>query len=61
MTITTSEKKLVWNLLFSLRNCFNNDGTLSYEYYQNVVLVELTKEEKALFDDLIQNKLLKKA
>jgi hypothetical protein len=52
------EKILIWHLLYSLRNCFNNDGTLEDEYYQNVILPNLTKEQKEMFDNLINGKLL---
>jgi hypothetical protein len=59
MNLTKTEKKLLWNLLFSLRNCFNNDGTLCDGYYENVVLADLTKGEKEIFNDLINNRLLR--
>jgi hypothetical protein len=45
--------------LYSLRNCFNNDGTLEDEYYDNVILPDLTKEQKEMFDNLIKNFLKK--
>jgi hypothetical protein len=43
--MTKNEKLLIWNLLFSLRNYFNENGILEDEYYQNVILPNLTKEQ----------------
>lgn len=54
MTITKEEKKVLWNILFSVRNCFNDDGILEDEYYKNVLLVDMTKEQKQLFDNLLK-------
>jgi hypothetical protein len=49
------EKDLIWHLLYSLRNCFNTDGTLLPDYYNNVILPDLTLEQKAIFNSLIKN------
>jgi hypothetical protein len=57
MTISKLERKLLWHLLFSLRNCFDNNGTLVKGYYENVILPDLTKREKEIFDNLINLKL----
>jgi hypothetical protein len=56
--MTKQEKILIWHLLYSLRNCFDDNGTLEDEYYQNVILPDLTKEQKEMFDNLINGKLL---
>jgi hypothetical protein len=53
--ITKKDKILIWNLLFSLRNCFNEDGSVVEEYYQNILLVNLEKREKEVFDNLLEN------
>jgi hypothetical protein len=58
MRLTNREKKLIWRLLYSLRNCFDENGILEDEYYQNVMLLDLTKEQKEMFDNLINGKLL---
>jgi hypothetical protein len=59
MTITKSEKDLVWQILFAVRNCFNTDGTLARDYYDKVVFLDLTREQRTTLDDLINHKLLR--
>ncbi|MDR2158695.1 MAG: hypothetical protein LBP23_01365 [Treponema sp.] len=51
--LTKEQQRLVWNLLFSLSRCFNEDGTLTKEYYQNVILFDLKKEEKEFLDSFL--------
>jgi hypothetical protein len=58
MRITEAEKFLIWHLLFSIKNCFKEDGNLKDEYYKTLILPDLTKEEKKLFDNLVKDKLL---
>jgi hypothetical protein len=53
--LTYKEKCLVWNLLRSLKYCFNEDGTLIEEYYQSIVLFDLEKKEKDFFDNLLDD------
>jgi hypothetical protein len=53
--LTYKEKRLVWNLLRSVKYCFNEDGTLIEEYYQNVVLFDLEKDEKTFFDSFLED------
>jgi hypothetical protein len=55
--MTKAEKKLVWELLFSLRHAFDNNGKVVEEYYQNIILTDLTKSQKQLYDNLINYKL----
>jgi hypothetical protein len=52
--LTKKHKILIWHLLFSLRNCFDENGMLVEEYYQNVLLVNLKKGEKEVFDNLLK-------
>jgi predicted solute-binding protein len=52
--LTENEKRLTYMLLASLKKCFNEDGTLMEEYYQNVILFNLEKEEKETFDTLLK-------
>jgi hypothetical protein len=59
MKITEDEKKVLWQVLYSVRNCFNDDGTLIQDYYVNVILPDLTKEQMAIFNDLTFKKLLR--
>jgi hypothetical protein len=59
MTITENEKKLLWQILYSVRNCFNDDGTLVRDYCDAVILPDLTEEQKKTFDGLVNEKLLR--
>ena len=38
-------KRKITDLLLRVLNCYNDDGTLSEEYYNNLHLEELTEEE----------------
>ncbi|MDR3356124.1 MAG: hypothetical protein LBO04_02940 [Spirochaetaceae bacterium] len=52
--LTENESRLVLTFLKQLRNCFDRDGKLVEEYYQNVFLFNLDKEEKEAFDHLLK-------
>jgi hypothetical protein len=57
MKISKGERRLLWDLLFPLRNCFDDNGTLVDRYCENVILEDLTKWEKKMFDNLVNLKL----
>jgi hypothetical protein len=59
MTITKKEKRLIWHLLFLLRDCFDGEGSEGTVIWtETIILPDLTKEQKEMFDNLINEKLL---
>jgi hypothetical protein len=57
MTLTKKEKELLWNILYSVRNCWDKNGKLVSEYYDNIVLTDLTEVQQVIFHNLVFEKL----
>jgi hypothetical protein len=57
MILNKKEKELLWSILYSVRDCWNEDGKLVDDYYNNVILPVLTEAQKAIFHSLVYDKL----